>query len=52
MLELFEGSSMADSLALMLPMFEYAIATPAADRSARKQARRFISALQREGYFQ
>jgi hypothetical protein len=51
-LELYEGSSMADALALMLPMFEYAIATAAADRSARKQARRFISTLQREGYFQ
>ena len=50
--ELYEGSSMADALQLMLPMFDYAIETPAADRSARKQSRKFIARLQREGYFQ
>lgn len=47
-MELYEGSAMADALLGMLPMFEHVMDVEAIDRSAQKQARRFLEALQKE----
>lgn len=48
---LWEGSAMGEALSILLPMFEYGFEREQQDASARKQARRLLEKLQKEGFY-
>lgn len=50
-LELAEGSAMAEGLVEMLPMFEDVLDDPTQDKSAQKQAVKFLSYLRKQGLY-
>lgn len=50
-LVLWDGSAFGEAINTMIPMFDYAFDVERMDKSARKQARRLLELLQREGYY-
>lgn len=50
-LVLFEGSAMAEAMALLLPMMEHGFGRERLDASAQKQARRLLARLQAAGLY-
>lgn len=50
-LTLWEGSAFGEAMTLLMPMFEHGFESEKIDASARKQARKLLERLQREGYF-
>jgi hypothetical protein len=51
-LELWEGSPVAQAVAIYLPMIEHVFEEQKLDASAQKAARRIIAKLQERGYYQ
>jgi hypothetical protein len=50
-IHLWDGSAFAETMQILMPMFEHGFAIERMDASAQKQARRMREQLQREGYY-